>query len=55
MPYLKTTDIKIGKLIKFHNDIGIITDTGYVQDRVEVVLSSGEKVYLRKCYLRDVS
>ena len=59
MPYLRVNEIKVGKLIKFHNDIGVISSIhdhadNWLQDRVKVKLSSGEDVTLNKYYLRSI-
>ena len=60
MAYLKPWEVAVGKLIKFHNDIGVIIDIhdhpdNFWLDRAMVKLSSGEKLLLNKYYLRGVS
>ena len=60
MAYLRLHEVQVGKLIKFHNDIGVISrihahpDNDFL-DRVMVKLSSGEEVLLNKYYLRGIA
>ena len=60
MPYLKPREVEVGKLIKFHNEIGVISKVqdhpdNIWLDRVLVKLTSGEVVLLNKYYLRSIA
>ena len=60
MPYLRVCEVEVGKLVKFHKDIGVISSIrnhpdNIWLDRVLVKLCSGEEVLLNKYYLRGIA